>query len=52
MTISMYQASAPSLVRSLQNLINILEEAAADAETRKTCKSSKKPVPSPISKQT
>jgi uncharacterized protein len=35
MTISMYQASVPSLVHSLQNLVNILEKAAADAETRK-----------------
>jgi uncharacterized protein len=35
MTISMYHASVPSLVRSLQNLVNILEKAAADAETRK-----------------
>ncbi len=35
MTISMYQASVPSLVRSLDNLITILGKGAAAAETRK-----------------
>jgi uncharacterized protein len=35
MTISMYQASVPSLIRSLSNLIVILEKGAAAAEARK-----------------
>jgi uncharacterized protein len=35
MTISMYQASVPALIRSLNNLIAILAKGAADAETRK-----------------
>jgi uncharacterized protein len=35
MTISMYQASVPSLMRSIDNLVVILEKGAADAETRK-----------------
>ena len=35
MTISMYQASVPSLVRSLNNLVAILEKGAAHAEARK-----------------
>jgi len=34
MTISMYQASVPSLVRSLNNLVAILEKAAAHAEAK------------------
>jgi len=35
MTISMYQASVPPLVRSLTNLGGILEKAAAHAEAKK-----------------
>ncbi len=35
MTISMYQASVPGLIRSLNNLVVILEQGAADAEIRK-----------------
>jgi uncharacterized protein len=35
MTISMYQASVPSLIRSIDNLVAILEKGAADAEARK-----------------
>jgi uncharacterized protein len=35
MTISMYQASVPSLIRSLNNLVGILEKGAESAETRK-----------------
>jgi uncharacterized protein len=35
MTISMYQASVPPLMRSINNLIAILEKGAADAQTRK-----------------
>lgn len=35
MTISMYQASVPSLIRTLTNLIGILEKGAASAEARK-----------------
>ncbi len=35
MTISMYQASVPSLIRSLNNLVAILEKGAAHAEVRK-----------------
>jgi uncharacterized protein len=35
MTISMYQASVPPLIRSLNNLIVILEKGAAHAESRK-----------------
>ena len=35
MTISMYQASVPSLMRSLNNLVSILEKGAAHAEARK-----------------
>ena len=35
MTISMYQASVPSLIRSIDNLVGILEKGAADAEARK-----------------
>ena len=35
MTISMYQASVPVFIRMLNNLIGILEKAAADAEARK-----------------
>jgi uncharacterized protein len=35
MTISMYQASVPSLIRSLNNLASILEKGAAHAETKK-----------------
>ena len=35
MTISMYQASVPSLIRSLNNLIAILEKSATDAQSRK-----------------
>jgi uncharacterized protein len=34
MTISMYQASVPSLIRSLNNLVSILEKGAAHAEAR------------------
>ncbi len=35
MTISMYQASVPSLIRSLNNLAAILEKGAAHAEAKK-----------------
>jgi uncharacterized protein len=35
MTISMYQASIPVMVRSMTNLIGILEKGAASAEARK-----------------
>ncbi|NJM28319.1 MAG: DUF1993 domain-containing protein [Pseudanabaena sp. RU_4_16] len=35
MTISMYQASIPSMIRSLNNLMTILEKGAAHAEARK-----------------
>lgn len=35
MTISMYQASVPVFIRMLNNLIEILEKAAAHAEARK-----------------
>lgn len=35
MTISMYQASVPPIVKCLQNLINILEKGAAHAEAKK-----------------
>jgi hypothetical protein len=35
MTISMYQAAVPSLIRSLNNLAAILEKSAAHAEARK-----------------
>jgi len=35
MTISMYQASVPPLIRSLNNLAAILEKSAAHAESRK-----------------
>ncbi len=35
MTISMYQATVPSLIRSLNNLAAILEKAAAHAESKK-----------------
>jgi hypothetical protein len=35
MTISMYQASVPSLIRSLKNLAAILEKSAGHAEARK-----------------
>jgi uncharacterized protein len=35
MTISMYQASVPSLIRALDNLAAILEKGAAHAEARK-----------------
>ncbi len=35
MTISMYQASVPSLMRSLENLVAILEKSAAHTEARK-----------------
>jgi uncharacterized protein len=35
MTISMYQASIPVMVRSMNNLISILEKGAASAEVRK-----------------
>ncbi len=35
MMISMYRASVPSLVRSLNNLVAILEKGAAHAEARK-----------------
>lgn len=35
MTISMYQASVPSLIRSLANLVAILEKGAAHAEAKK-----------------
>ncbi|MDJ0675487.1 MAG: DUF1993 domain-containing protein [Calothrix sp. MO_167.B42] len=35
MTISMYQASVPSLIRSLNNLAAILEKGAAYAEAKK-----------------
>jgi uncharacterized protein len=35
MTISMYQASIPPLMRSINNLIGILEKGATDAQARK-----------------
>jgi uncharacterized protein len=35
MTISMYQASIPVMIRSLNNLVVILEKGAVDAEARK-----------------
>ncbi len=35
MTISMYQASVPVCIRSLNNLVNILEKGATYAETKK-----------------
>jgi uncharacterized protein len=35
MTISMYQASVPPLMRSIDNLVAILEKGAADAADRK-----------------
>ena len=35
MTITMYQTSIPSLIRSLNNLVSILEKGAAHAEARK-----------------
>jgi len=35
MSISMYQASIPPVIRSLNNLINILEKGAAHAEVKK-----------------
>lgn len=35
MTISMYQASVPPLIRSLNNLAAILEKGVAHAEARK-----------------
>jgi hypothetical protein len=35
MTISMYQVAVPSLVRSLNNLVAILEKGAAHAEAKK-----------------
>jgi uncharacterized protein len=35
MTISMYQASVPSLIRAIDNLVVILAKGAADAENRK-----------------
>jgi len=35
MTISMYQASIPPIMRSLSNLITILEKGAAHAESKK-----------------
>ena len=35
MTISMYQASVPPLMRSINNLVAILEKGAADATERK-----------------
>ncbi len=35
MTISMYQASVPPIVKCLHNLINILNKGAAHAETKK-----------------
>jgi uncharacterized protein len=35
MTISMYQASVPSLIRSLNNLVVILEKGATHAEAKK-----------------
>jgi uncharacterized protein len=35
MTISMYQASVPKFIRSLNNLAAILEKAASHAETKK-----------------
>ncbi|MGD1897421.1 MAG: DUF1993 family protein, partial [Phormidesmis sp.] len=34
MTISMYQASVPPLMRTLTNLVNILEKGAAHAEAK------------------
>jgi uncharacterized protein len=35
MTISMYQASVPPIIKCLHNLINILNKGAAHAETKK-----------------
>ncbi len=35
MTISMYQVAVPSLARSLNNLVSILDKAAAHAEAKK-----------------
>lgn len=35
MTISMYQASVPACIRTLNNLVNILEKGATYAETKK-----------------
>jgi uncharacterized protein len=35
MTISMYQASVPPMMRSIDNLVVILEKGAADADARK-----------------
>ena len=35
MTISMYQATVPTLVRALTNLVDILEKGAAHAEAKK-----------------
>ncbi len=35
MTISMYQASVPVFIRTLNNLVGILEKGAAHAETKK-----------------
>ena len=35
MMISMYQASVPLLIRSLNNLVSILEKGAAHAEAKK-----------------
>ena len=35
MTISMYQVAVPSVVRSLNNLVSILEKGAAHAEAKK-----------------
>jgi hypothetical protein len=36
MPISMYQVAVPSLMRSLNNLIAILEKGAAHAEAKKS----------------
>lgn len=36
MTISMYQASAPRLVNSLNNLINILDKAQAHVDAKRS----------------
>jgi hypothetical protein len=35
MTLSMYQAAIPPLIRSLSNLVGILEKGAAYAEAKK-----------------
>jgi len=35
MTISMYQASVPVFIRTLNNLVGILEKGATYAETKK-----------------